>query len=220
MRQSRIWCRCRHAFTLVELLTVIGIIGILAALLFPAFRAARAQAAKATCLSSLRQTGTAIALYVQDYDGYLPYAPDPNTKALVLLGVPIFDNPLNDEVKTLPDIKAVLVPYNAVNTLFRCPSDNRTLQAAHFPAPKPTWFETSGSSYFYIDRIALQVTPIASFNEPANSYVMGDFECFHDAQEDTCGFFNVLQVDFHVKSLTAEQRETALNNAYSALPDQ
>lgn len=55
-----------RAFTLIELLVVIAIIAILAAILFPVFAQAREQARKISCLSNIKQLGTAIAMYTQD----------------------------------------------------------------------------------------------------------------------------------------------------------
>jgi prepilin-type N-terminal cleavage/methylation domain-containing protein len=61
-----------RAFTLIELLVVIAIIAILAAILFPVFAQAREQARKITCISDLKQLGTAVMMYTQDYDDHLP----------------------------------------------------------------------------------------------------------------------------------------------------
>jgi prepilin-type N-terminal cleavage/methylation domain-containing protein/prepilin-type processing-associated H-X9-DG protein len=65
--------RKARGFTLIELLVVIAIIAILAAILFPVFAQARERAQMASCLSNQRQLGTALMMYVQDYDETFPY---------------------------------------------------------------------------------------------------------------------------------------------------
>ncbi|MCS7263299.1 MAG: prepilin-type N-terminal cleavage/methylation domain-containing protein [Armatimonadetes bacterium] len=58
----------RRGFTLTEMLTVIAIMAILMALLFPVFSVAREKARQNSCLTNLKQIGTALTEYAQDYD--------------------------------------------------------------------------------------------------------------------------------------------------------
>src|ERR1051325_913477 len=60
------------AFTLIELLVVIAIVAILAAILFPVFAQARDRARMSACISNMRQIGTALMVYTQDYDETFP----------------------------------------------------------------------------------------------------------------------------------------------------
>lgn len=60
------------AFTLVELLTVIGILAVLASLLFPTFARAREAANRTVCISNLRQLALAFTTYVNEHNGRFP----------------------------------------------------------------------------------------------------------------------------------------------------
>jgi len=74
--------RSRKAFTLVELLVVIGIIALLIAILMPALRKARDSAQQVKCKSNMRQLTMAWFAYSTDNKGFMVYgatgAPDPN----------------------------------------------------------------------------------------------------------------------------------------------
>jgi prepilin-type processing-associated H-X9-DG protein/prepilin-type N-terminal cleavage/methylation domain-containing protein len=60
------------AFTLVELLVVLGILAALAAVVLPVTGRAREAGRRTVCQSNLRQIGLAIQQYVQDNDGTYP----------------------------------------------------------------------------------------------------------------------------------------------------
>lgn len=65
--------RRKHAFTLVELLVVIGIIALLISILLPSLSKAQRQARVVVCQSNLRQLGMASLNYQNDWKGYLPH---------------------------------------------------------------------------------------------------------------------------------------------------
>lgn len=68
-----------RAFTLVELLVVIGIIAVLVAILFPVLGGARRQADRIKCAANLRSVGQAFVAYVHQfryYPGHVTQAQD------------------------------------------------------------------------------------------------------------------------------------------------
>ncbi|MCC2667936.1 MAG: prepilin-type N-terminal cleavage/methylation domain [Armatimonadetes bacterium] len=96
-----------RGFTLIELLVVIAIIAILAAILFPVFAKAREAARATSCRSNLKQVGTAMAMYGQDYDEFL-------TPCFVYQ-----DYPANTMLSWFPDL---MNPYVKNAGIWVCPS--------------------------------------------------------------------------------------------------
>ena len=96
------------AFTLVELLVVIGIIAVLVALLLPALSKARADANRTKCLANLRSMQVAQALYASENRGYLVQAGFAHGGAHLNVAAAWFE---------------VLQRYGSSRLLPRCPSD-------------------------------------------------------------------------------------------------
>src|SRR5688500_3317203 len=65
--------KAKNAFTLVELLVVIGIIAILVGILLPTLARARESARRVQCASNLRQLSTAFVMYCHENKDWFPF---------------------------------------------------------------------------------------------------------------------------------------------------
>lgn len=164
---ARVFCRYTAnlspltAFTLVELLVIMGSLVVLAALLLPVLGRTKEAGRSTACLSNLRQIGIAFQLYCQDNNNRLP--------VLQNLGA------TNDPTATnlaLPNV--VLSNYAGNPEIFRCPSDRQRI------------FENTGSSYWWNtflngqDADHLSIGPIQF--DAHNIPLMFDKEAFHKAR--------------------------------------
>jgi len=61
----------RRAFTLIELLVVVAILALLVSILMPSLKRAKDLAKRAVCLSNLRNSINAMAMYAGDYNGWI-----------------------------------------------------------------------------------------------------------------------------------------------------
>lgn len=121
----------RKGFTLIELLVVIAIIAILAAILFPVFVTAREKAQATTCKSNMRQIGTAMQLYIDDWNGCYP---DHTSVGLRYTGstydntiggswITQFSHRYRDAQGKPAGIGLVLHKYLKNMAVFKCPSE-------------------------------------------------------------------------------------------------
>ena len=118
----------RSAFSLVELLVVIGIIAALIALLVPALHKARESARRTTCLANVRTLTQSALIYVNDNRQTLPECASANTPLESQLcprnqGVPAWTQ-LGPDRYVLPSIGGLLEKYLSANgkVVWRCPS--------------------------------------------------------------------------------------------------
>jgi prepilin-type processing-associated H-X9-DG protein len=70
----------KHHFTIIEMIVVIAIFAMLVQLLFPMLHKFQSTAEKSHCSSNLRQFASAISLYTDDHEGWLPMALSPDSR--------------------------------------------------------------------------------------------------------------------------------------------
>ncbi len=222
--------RARYrGFTLIELLVVIAIIAILAAILFPVFAHAREKARQTSCLNNLKQMGTAIHMYTDDWDGEFPTGH-------------FFDQATSQEVLNPTNWRDAIRAYNKSAELFRCPSDPsdpilNNAQGVTIPGPdgQPQRVPSYLLNGWFSDEVQGTKRDFSDIKQPTGAILVAERD--HDAtcKLESCdtddaepwrpvtqwlpevagtrhnGRANYLFVDGHVKALQPEQTFSPLN---------
>ena len=173
-----------RAFTLVELLMVIGIIVILAGLLVPAVSRARAGAGRTRCAAQLHDIGHMLQMYFGENRNTLP-------KVNML---PSLRPPLNGH----PSLAQLLAPYVRGGTqAFRCPADRITHPAPDAPPGFETYFAREQSSYYWNGEVSIYASRITELKDSVGVRLVQEYEPFH-GRAGASGSVNRLYADLHV----------------------
>lgn len=204
----------KKAFTLVELLVVIGIIAVLIGILLPTLNKARSAGLRASCASNLRQFGVVYQFYLYDSKGVYPaVVTDPMTYVAY--------DPAKGE--TAPwlwmgrGMRWMLEPYvskalaaqtqnssqsgNNAGTyaqrsdgnagIWWCPADN--LNAGKFDH---TSYAYSMSFYHSVDQINAMTTVPANYSNPVPSVGQKAGKARQSAQKVLVGEYNAFHYPF------------------------
>jgi prepilin-type N-terminal cleavage/methylation domain-containing protein/prepilin-type processing-associated H-X9-DG protein len=184
-----------RAFTLVELLVVIGVLALLIAILLPVLSGVRRDAKRIACRAQLHDIGKLFNMYLNDSRGKLP----------LVNSIPSFV----PQLKGLA-VPELLAPYARDATRgWRCGEDQIRRRIKGTPDGFDTYFHREGISYFYNSQLNLYAFapindhPLYRAGKQNQLRVFNDFEPFH-GRAGAGGSCNYLFADWHVGDLAYE----------------
>ncbi len=155
MIQKRLTADRGAGFTLIELLVVVAIIALLMALLLPALQQTKSRAKRAACVSNLRQSGVALAVYAGDFAGDLP--PNGVSQLPSQIHKTAYTGVLSDGVYSPADLRA-LGRYLGNASVMMCPGfasgdwftsgNNASTSCPWYKSGVATWQNTPDGEIF------------------------------------------------------------------------
>jgi prepilin-type N-terminal cleavage/methylation domain-containing protein/prepilin-type processing-associated H-X9-DG protein len=154
--------RITAAFTLVELLVVIGIIAILISLLLPAFNRVRRQSAQIQCAAQIRQIGQFYVMYANQFKGKYPHQLNLNSQNWTNWPFGGWDGPPAADGSWSGDGPALLYITGIAKDprIFYCPTMDKVSESLFaYSNQQYNWMNRQGqpnpgnntSSYWYIN---------------------------------------------------------------------
>jgi len=119
-----------RAFSLIELLVVVGIIVLLMSITFPALKRSLRQARSTVCMHNLRAIDQMMQMYRFESKGFLPHMPEADSE---------------DDTESKPWFDALVPRYLTDLSVLICPDDpyKTLLERASRANPHPDWSDAS-----------------------------------------------------------------------------
>lgn len=161
--------RSARAFTLAELLVVVGIIALLIAILLPSLARAQRLARATACASQMKQIAVGTLMYAQDHGGRWPRS----THSALPHRVMPWGYALSPYLGSGPYTGPSAAWDKLFTGLYRCPEDDR---AGRWSYGKNVWFELNSAEVGEIDGVASgpTYTRVSAVPRPSATVLYGE----------------------------------------------